>query len=329
MKPISATTPRAAFTSLLAGGAAMLLLLGSSAPVSAGVGVGPQLSLVGGTGVPGGTVGVTLVLANDVNNVAVTAEVRIGFPTDSLEFFPPVATNCPIAQRLASTHAVGGTATAGQVHPNVFLSPIPPPPPPPYPRLGDGDIFTCNFHIPTGVPTGTVAVTIMNPCLGDTNGTCVPVTTVNGAVVVSNATPTFTPTSTPIHTPTATPTTPIGGGTPTATPTNTSGTPGTPTGTPTNTSGTPGTPTATHTSGTPGTPTATHTSGTPGTPTATHTSGTPGTPTATHTPIVIPTRHFKDSDSCSIVPIEASNSQGTLALLLAPALLLWARRKRF
>jgi hypothetical protein len=332
MKPINATTPRSVLTSL-AGAiiATGLLWLGSATPASAV----PQLSLVGGTGVPGGTVGVTLVLADDTGNVAVTSEVKITFPTDALEFFSPVGTNCVIDPRLAATHGVGGVTSAGLVHPNVFLSPIPPPPPPPYPRLGDGNVFTCDFRVLAGVPAGTVAVTLQNVCLGDTNGTCVETTTnPNGSVMIAAAT--FTPTVTPTLHPTST-NTPVGPthtATPMATPINTK------TATPTTT---PPTGAATHTPTTTPTGSPINTGGmTPtntaaATATATSTGGTPTvTPSAkaTSTNTVAATRttgnlHPKDSDSCSIVAPEQSSFTGTLALLLAPAVLVWARRRRF
>jgi hypothetical protein len=295
-----------------------------------------QLIITGGPGVPGGTATATLSLAGDTANLASSADVDINFPNTVLSFTPPLTQNCMIASRLSTTHEVAGHLnSAGDT---LILSIIVQGTPVQIPHLGDGPLASCNFGVLPGVPTGTAALTLQNAALFDNLGNPLDVTAVNGSIVVSEATPTPTVTPTHLASPTATPTTHPTGGTPTATPTGGGGG-GTPTATPTTSSGTPGTPTATHTSGTPGTPTATHTSGTPGTPTATHTSGTPGTPgtatptrtgggpTATRTGVRPP--HFKDSDSCTIVPVADSNARGTLALLLAPAVLLWARRRRF
>jgi hypothetical protein len=301
MKPNRHTTQRTAVTSL-AGAviAAMLLWLGSATPARAI----PQLSLVGGTGAPGGTVAVTVALADDTGNVGVSSDQRIAFPTDKLEFFQPVATNCTIAQRLADTHEVAGRImSAGLLDLTVAVKGTPPPPLPP---LGDGDLATCNFHILAGAPTGTAALMLEDPCLGDTNGQCVPVNTVDGSVTITNVTPTFTPTSTPT----------IGMHTPTGTPTGTTAVTFTPTATQT----------ATNTSGTPpSTHTPTNTVGGTNTPTATPTTGTPKATSTATTGAPRPA----DSDDCSIVPVERSSSSRSLVLLLVPALLVWARRRRF
>ena len=311
MKPNNTKTPRAAVTSL-AGAviSAMLLWLGSATPASAV----PELSLIGGTGAPGGTVAVTLQLSGDTENVAVSADQDVGFPTDSLEFFPPVTMNCAIDPRLADTHSVSGRlSSAGVLALTVALQGTPPPP---LPTLGDGPLASCDFHILAGVPTGTVAVTISDPCLGNADGTCVEVETANGSVLVSNATPTSTPTLTPIP-PTAT-VTGVVTGTATATVTVTQQ------GTPTNTPATTGVSTPTNTpTGGGGTATATKTPGTPGTstPTATATGPTPTRTGAPATPA--------DNSDCRIVPVEQSSPGGTLVLLLGPALLVWARRRRF
>ena len=57
------------------------------------------------------------------------------------------------------------------------------------------------------------------------------------------------------------------------------------------------------------------------TPTVTPSHRSP-TPARTGTP-----GHFKDSDSCNIVAPERNSAGGGLALLLIPALLVWARRR--
>jgi hypothetical protein len=332
MKPKTTTAPRTTVTSLTGSViGAMLLCLGSTMPASAGTSILPkvivegtseipQLSLVGGTGIAGGTVGVTLALANDVNNDAVSSDVNIAFPLDSLEFFLPVSQNCTIASRLASTHSVAGRLRSpGVLSLTVLVSDTPTEIPP----LGDGDLATCNFHILPGVPTGTIAVHLENRCLGNTNGQCIDAITIPDAtppVMVAEATPTFTVTATPtippteMDTATATPTTPPPVSV-TATETATSTVSATSTETPT---GATSTRTATATPTTPGTevstPTATPTTPS-GTATATRTGGTP-----------VPAK--AEDDGCNIGPLQHS-SAGAMALLLAPALLIWARRRRF
>ena len=311
-------------------GSAMAAMLGAALLVSATAGVAQtaQLSVVGGTGLPGGTVAVSLQLAGDTDNAGVSADLDIAFPTDQVEFFPPVAQNCQVAQRIQSTHQVGGTVPQpGLLRVSVFdptgLDP-----------LGDGEIATCNFHILDGVEAGTAALTVQFAELRGAQGD-IPVDGVDGSIAITTqgpptatstpsvqATATATPTTptTVIATPTATPTTP--GGTPaTATTTPTMGTEiATPTVTPTTPGGTPPTATATRTtSGTQGgtaTITPTNTSGTPGTRTATRTGGTP-----------VPTKQPED-DGCNIGPGQHS-STGAMMLLLAPALLVWSRRRRF
>lgn len=258
-----------------------------------------ELSVNGGTGAPGGTVAVTVALANNPDNTATSADVDFTFPTDQVEFFPPVSENCSIAERLAETHEVGGTlAGAGLLRLSVFVKGTPVE----FPPLGDGDLASCNFHILPGIPAGTAALEI-DTALLFAGLDSLPVTPVNGAIVITNQTPTFTPTNTPIP--------------PTATLT--------PTGVPTGSASATVTSTATATPTTPGTQMATATP-TPTTPGATATpTRTSGTPTATGTPIPAPA----DSDDCHIGPIDRSYSGGSMVLLLVPALLVWARRRRF
>ena len=135
--------------------------------------------------------------------------------------------------------------------------------------------------------------------------------------------PTFTPTGASTESPTEGPTntpgtpTPTGGEVPTATPTG-----GVPTGSPTVA--------ATNTSGS-RTPTAVGGSPTVTRPATTPTAGTPsvGSPTPSRTGTRARTAApSNEDDGCNIVAPERSSSGGALALLLAPALLLWARRRR-
>jgi MYXO-CTERM domain-containing protein len=300
---------------------AAALLLSAASAAHAGELV-PQLSLVGGTGVPGSTVSVVVALSGDPENLATSADVDFAYPDDLVTFTPPVTENCSIAERLADTHEIAGTL----VEPGFLrLSIIVQGTPVEFPPLGDGDLGSCDFFIQPGAPVGTAALEIDEALLFDGLEE-LNVEPVDGAIIITE--PVATPTSTAIP---ATATNTVGVPTPTntvgiATPTNTMGGTG---GTPTNTVGVPtatstvGEATATHTVGV---ATATHTVGTPPA-TATRTTGTPvNTPTRTSS--VQPTQQAED-DGCNIAASDQSSSTGTLMLLLAPALLIWARRRRF
>ncbi|MGH3644356.1 MAG: hypothetical protein ACRDUX_35660 [Mycobacterium sp.] len=283
---------------------AAFMMVGSVA--SAGL-VDPELSLVGGSGVPGGTVSVTLVLSEDIDDAAVSAGIDLRFPADVVEFLEPVNGNCAVADRIADTHGVAGQLLEEDVvNVEVFVLGAPNPQPP----LGNGDIVTCDFHVLEGVPTGTSAVEIESPFLGDALGGEIPVRIKNGEIVITDAVPTATPTPTGEPTVTATST-----GAATATPTDT-----------------PDGPTSTPTTVVVATSTATATGSIAATATATPTEP-PATPTATGTAVRTSTRtpapRNNEDDGCNIVPNGQSNMRGTLALLLAPAMLLWARRRRF
>ncbi|MDX2168825.1 MAG: hypothetical protein SF182_17260 [Deltaproteobacteria bacterium] len=285
-----------------------LMLVGVGTRAYAGIEL-PELSVTGGTGVPGGTVSVTLALDRAQDN-AVSAGMDLLFDAEKLEFFVPVADSCSVAERIADTHAIGGRILEpGVLNLEIFVSGTPDPLPP----LGNGDLATCDFLIKPGVPTGTVALEIESPFLGDEEGQEIPVVTRGGSIVIVDQLPTATPTvtSTPPVTATAT-----------ATPTDTPPTEATSTATatPTDTFG-PGTPTATAT--------ATDTSG-PGTPTATATITSTVPPTATHTVTRTPTIGVRtptdNDDGCNVVSPRESNGSAA-ALLLLPALLLWVRRR--
>jgi MYXO-CTERM domain-containing protein len=296
----------------LMGAAALVALGGSSA--RAGI-IEPELSVAGGSGVPGGTVSVTVSLADDVDDAGVSAGLDLRFGADALEFFGPVEDSCAVAERLSATHGVAGMLLDPDLlNLEVFVLVGPPPPPP----LGNGELVTCDFRIRDGVPAGTVALEIEAPILGDAEGTPIPVRVRNGSVEILAAVPTSTPTATgtprPTDTPEATPTA-TGTGEVTATATATA----------TNTSP-PATSTATATrTGSPVTPptaTATDTPSTPPPTTATATATRTGaTPTATRRP------GGGGDGGCNVTPVDASTSPGAAALLLLPAVLLWVRRR--
>ena len=284
---------------LFYGGAALALVAGGlkfAVPASAGV-LEAQLIVGTAPGIPGGTASVAISLANDEASAGVSADLDIAYPTDLVEFIPPVNQNCQVAERISSTHIVAGTIPQpGLLRMTVTntqgLEP-----------LGNGEIATCDFHVLEGVPTGTAALNVDFAELTGAEG-MIPVVGVDGAIVISEATFTPTPTNTPV-----------------VTATNTSGATNTPTATvsvvvPTSTATGVASPTSTRTAGT-GTPTSTRTSGPPGTPTA----------TSTRTPSAQPVSH--EDDGCNVVPSGGGSSGGMLALLLAPALLVWARRRRF
>lgn len=295
----------------LATTAAAALMLATFGTAYAGIEL-PELSVTGGTGVPGGTVSVTLALDRDTDDEAVSAGLDLLFDAEKLDFFVPVADSCAVAGRIADTHAIGGRILEpGVLNLEIFVSGTPDPLPP----LGNGDLATCDFLIKPGVPTGTVALEIDAPFLGDKDGQEIPVVTRGGSIVIVDQLPTATPTvtSTPEVTSTAT-----------ATPTDTPPTEATATATatPTDTSE-PGTPTATAT--------VTNTSGpeTP-TPTATITGTVPptATSTVTRTPTIGVRTPTDNDDGCNVVSPRDSNSWGAASLLLLPAMLLWVRRRR-
>lgn len=314
---------------ILVGGVALAAagMVRMALPVSAGE-LEAELIVGTGTGVAGGTASVPISLAGDAGNLGVSADLDIAFPTDQVEFILPVNQNCQVAARIASTHIVAGTVPQpGLLRLAVTnTSGLEP--------LGNGEIATCDFHILEGVPTGTAALNVDFAELTGADGT-IPVMGVDGQIIISDATPTFTPTSTSAPgTPTATGT-PTGTSQATATSTPTGGGPtAVVTATSTATSGTPGTPvatstaTATRSSGTPGTPTSTPSAGTPGA-TATFTQGTPGTPGATATRTATRRPTVVEDDGCNVTPTQNGNAGRTLALLMVPALLIWARRRRF
>lgn len=249
----------------------------------------PELAVTGGAGVPGGTVAVTVSLANDVADAGVSVDLDLRFDGEALEFTEPVAESCAVAERLSRTHSVGGMLDGDVLVLAVFISGTPNPPPP----LGNGEIVTCDFRIKDGVPTGTVALEIEAPYLGDAAGAQIPVRVLNGSVQIISEPPTPTPTAT--ATPKATDT-----ATATATVTNTRAA------------------TATNTAA--ATATATNTR-----PTATATASSTRTATATVTPT-----HKKSGGGgggCNVVPTDASTPLGAAALLVLPALLLGLRRR--
>jgi hypothetical protein len=310
---------------LLYGSAAAVVIVGGmrlSMPAWAGE-LTAELIVGTATGVPGGTASVVISLANDNESQGVSADLDIAYPDDLVAFNPPVAENCQVAERLSSTHQVGGTVPQPGLLRFAIFNPTGLEP------LGNGEIATCDFAILPGVPVGTAALNVDFAELTGAEGT-IPVVGIDGAIIIAEATLTPTPTSTPTGdgaTPTftATPTGTAAATTATATSTPT-GDGATPTHTATATGGTVGTATSTHTVGTPGTPTATVSGVVTNTPTST-VSGTPATATATRTSTRRPAP--AEDDGCNIVPAERTSASGTLALLLAPALLIWARRRRF
>lgn len=330
MKPIDTSAPQR-IGRPLGFCAAALLLAATASSARAGI-IVPELSVVGGTGVAGGTVSVTVALADDVGDVAASADVDLVFPPDQLTFSPPVVANCEIDPRLADTHEVGGRLDGDDtIILSIFVSGTPPV----IPHLGNGPLASCNFMINAGVPAGTAALAITDPGLFDDEGNPLDVTTRDGFVTIQEfvpptvtSTPTATITPPTVVTSTATATN-TGGATPTntveATPTSTGEV--TPTVTPTITGAITASVTPTRTGdGVTATPTNT------GGATATVTSTGGATATVTRTIPIGPTStpfRFNDSSSCNIVPVDHQSSGGVLALLLAPALLVWARRRRF
>ena len=339
MKPKNATDRTSLATSLGVLSVALLSLIGSTMAQADDA----VLSMTGATGVPGGTVSVTFTLTNNTAGVAVGAQANILYDSGVLAFNGNFAsTQCTLGCPSPADHAIFGGATAG----NVLLEVSPLPGVfPEVPFATDcNDLANCKFQIKSDVPVGTTtALNVQNLILTDSLGGHLGVTAgTPGIVVVAAPTATFTPlpsatstpqataTSTVVHTntPAATSTSTVHVTTPTAIVGSPTATPTT-TGEATNTPGTPTTAPATSTSVpmTPSTVPTTPTGGptnTPASPTVTH-----GSPVATSTNTRTPISGIgKESDSCNILAPGESSSGGGLALLLAPALLVWARRRR-
>ena len=152
----------------------------------------PELSVVGASGLRGGTVAVVIRLANDATNSAFTADVDIAYPTDLLEFTEPAHTACTIAPRLAATHQVlGPLPEPGLLVLSIasrVLSNNP---------LGDGDLASCPFHIRPDAASSPAALTIHSPLLGDNRGMPLSVVVPDGAVFITDAPNQPTPTVVP------------------------------------------------------------------------------------------------------------------------------------
>jgi hypothetical protein len=161
---------------------AALVLLSASAAVAAPV--DRELSLVGGTGVPGSTVAVTIQLSGDTANDAASADIDIGFPTDLVEFNLPVSSNCRVAARLAATHQVGGRIVEpGVLTLSLFALNLD------IRLLGDGELMTCDFHILPNAELGTAALTAQFVSLFDARGDNLNVRGVDGAITIGEPTP--------------------------------------------------------------------------------------------------------------------------------------------
>ncbi len=284
--------------------AAAAFLMVAAAPVARAGIIDPELAIVGGVGVPGGTVAVTLELADDVDDAGVSASIKLRFDDSILEYDGEFATDrCTLADRISDTHALAGRLDPSDLLALEIFPQILPPPPPP---LGDGPLATCEFAIRTGVATGTTALEIEDPLLGDAEG--MPITPLrirNGVVEVVPDFPTPTPTAT--QTPQATPT---------STATATDAATATVTNTPVNTATVTNTPV--------NTPTRTNTA----VNTATATNTPVNTPTRTNPPPTNTRRPSSGSGGCNVVPIAAGDASGAASvLLLLPALLLWVRRR--
>lgn len=154
-----------------------------------------HLTIVGSTGVPGGTVGVQIVLSDDVDEAAISADLDIFYPAELFEFFPPVAQHCTVDPRIAETHEVGGTVPQpGLLRFALFstmtLTPV-----------GNGPLATCDFHILPGAMTGTAAALIVQfASLRGADG-FIPAEGVAGAITITDVTPEPTPTETPVPPP--------------------------------------------------------------------------------------------------------------------------------
>ncbi|MGE0518052.1 MAG: cohesin domain-containing protein [Candidatus Binatia bacterium] len=285
-------------STLLAGAGGVVLIAASWTVFAGPLPQDPVLSLNGGTGIPGGTVAVTLSLQGDPENQATSADADISYPDDVLDISNPIAEVCQIDPRIADTHLVAGQVVEpGVLRVAVAVSGSPVE----LPALGDGDLVTCEFGILPGVPTGTAAVEFqfhqlfagLDPIDSGAQ---------NGSVSIVESFPTPTPTLTETPEVTATATTSA-----TATVTETPEV----------------TATATNTFTPTNPPTATNTVPPTATATGTRTSTPPSTSTAT----VTRTPRSDDDSGCNVVATHKAFDMQTAALVLMPALLLWLRRR--
>jgi hypothetical protein len=152
-----------------------------------------ELTIVGGTGILGGTVGVVIQLSKEERHAAVSADLDIVFPTDVIEFFPPVNRNCTVAARLAETHQVGGTVPQpGLLRFAIFDATALDP-------LGDGELATCDFHIRPDATLAKAELTTRFVELTGADGQ-IPAVGVGGSIIIADLTPGPTPTPLPTST---------------------------------------------------------------------------------------------------------------------------------
>jgi hypothetical protein len=178
---------------VLAGAAWASIVCAPALSTPAGA-VDPVLSIVGGTGILGGTVAVVIELSNDADNAGVSADLDIDFPADVVEFIPPVSVNCRAAARLSGTHQVGGTVPRPGLLRFAIFNPTG------LETLGNGELATCDFHIPPNPAAGIAALT---PAFVDLTGAGggLPVTAIGGTIVIANFTPPPTPPVSPTPVP--------------------------------------------------------------------------------------------------------------------------------
>ncbi len=204
-------------------GISVALLPVLMSPVFAGDGApggtaGRTLSLGETEAVPGGTAGVVVALSGD-DDTAAFAGVDIVFDDADLTFVEPVGTNCQIADRLSTTHGLGGRILpSGDLNVEIFVLGSPNP----APTLGNGDLAVCNFITRSDAMSGdTFPLGATNILVTDGPGVQVDTAGQDGLVrIIGDATPTPTPTGTTAPTdtpqvptetpdvPTATPTVP-------------------------------------------------------------------------------------------------------------------------
>lgn len=143
-----------------------------------------ELAVVGGHGVPGGTVAVTIQLSGDAESLAATADLDIRFPTDLVEIVPPINMTCQIAERLAETHQVGGQLLEpGLVSVAIFARNLTIAP------LGDGILASCAVHVLPGVVAGTAALTLDFAGINDDRGLELDVVAVPGEIGIGDTPP--------------------------------------------------------------------------------------------------------------------------------------------
>src|SRR5262245_40196818 len=154
--------------------AAFVLLLAPAAHAD------PQLTVVGGSGAPGHTVAVSIELSGDTRHRAASADLDIAFPSALVTIATPISVSCHIAQRLESTHQIGGrVARPGLLRLALFARALQIRP------LGNGPLATCEVRITANARAASALLVPQYVGLGNSRGRLLPVDGIAGEIAIS------------------------------------------------------------------------------------------------------------------------------------------------